>query len=111
MNHNSKRITKADKGFAWKLDFKDIKVPVKTREIHNVEKKNFISFSVSGYESNKEHPIYVSKKYNEEKKHGDLLLIGKEGKKHYVLINHFNTFTEENTFAIIVYKLLVQKKY
>ena len=46
-----------------------------------------------------------------KKKHGDLLLIGKEGKKHYVLIKHFNTFTEENIFAIIVYKLLVQKKY
>ena len=70
MNHNSKRITKADKGFAWKLDFKDIKVPVKARDIHNIKKNNFIGFSVSGYENNEEHPIYVSKKFDEEKKHG-----------------------------------------
>ena len=57
----------------------DIKVPVKTRDIQNIEKKNnFIGFSVSGYENNKEHPIYVSKKCDEEKKHSDLLLIGKK---------------------------------
>ena len=34
-DHNPRRITKADKDFAKRLDFKDIKFPVKTRDIHN----------------------------------------------------------------------------
>ena len=32
-----------------------------------------------------------------EEKHADLLLIGKEGKKHYVLIKDFNTFMYDHT--------------
>ena len=39
----------------------------------------------------KKHPIYVSKKFCEEK-HVDSLLIGEQGKKHYVLIKDFNAF-------------------
>ena len=34
----SARITKVDKHFIKKLDFKDIKVPVKVRDIHKIEK-------------------------------------------------------------------------
>ena len=52
-----------------------------------------------------------------EEKHVDLLLI-EEDKRHYVLIKDFNTFTYDNTLHrgrkhifVIVYKLLVQKKY
>ena len=52
------------------------------------EKKNFIGINVFG---NEKHPIYVSKKCW-EKKHVDLLLIGEEGKGHYVLIKDCNTF-------------------
>ena len=37
--HNPRRITKADKDFAKTLDFNDIKSPVKTRDIHKIEKK------------------------------------------------------------------------
>ena len=33
------RITKADENFAKRLDLKDIKFPVKTRDIHKIEKK------------------------------------------------------------------------
>ena len=33
------RITKVDKDFAKKLDFRDIKFPVKVRYIHKIEKK------------------------------------------------------------------------
>ena len=33
------RITKANKNFAKRLDFKDIKFPVKIRDIHKIEKK------------------------------------------------------------------------
>ena len=61
------RITKADKDFAKKLDFKDIKFPVKIRDIYKIEKKNSIGISVFGYENKEKHPIYVSKKCFEEK--------------------------------------------
>ena len=37
--HNPRRITKFDKELARVLDFKDIKFPVKIREIHEIEKK------------------------------------------------------------------------
>ena len=64
------------------------------------------------------YPIYVSRKSYEEK-HVNLVLIGKEGKRHYVLIKYFNTFMnghtlhrgKTNIFAIIVYKVLLRKKY
>ena len=69
---------------------------------------------VFGYEK---YSIYVSKECYEEK-HFDLLLIGEKGKIHYVLIKDFNTFMYDNIlhhgkyiFAVIFYRLLVQKKY
>ena len=45
-------------------------------------------------------------------KHADLLLIGKEGKRHYVFIQDFNTFKYDHTlhhgkkkhFIVIVYR-------
>ena len=36
-----RRTTKADKDFAKKLNFKDIKLPVKVRDIHKIEKQEF----------------------------------------------------------------------
>ena len=39
--HHLARITKVDKGFAKRLDFKDIKFPVKARDIQKIEKKEF----------------------------------------------------------------------
>ena len=113
MDHNPKRISKADRDFDKKIDFKDIKFPVKVRHIHKIEKKNSIGISVFGYENKEKHSIYVSKKCYEEK-HVDLLLIKKEGRRHYVHIKDFNTFMYDHTlhrgkniFAAIVYKLLV----
>ena len=38
-DRNQARITKAGKGFAKKLQFKDVKLPVKIRDTHNPEKK------------------------------------------------------------------------
>ena len=70
----------------------------------------------------KKHPIYVSQKCYEDK-HGDLLLIGKKGRKHYVVVKDFNTFMYHHTLdcrkkhycycyiTIIVSKLSVQKNY
>ena len=47
---NPARISKADKNFAKILYFKDIKFPVKTRDIYKIEKLNFISVRYFGYE-------------------------------------------------------------
>ena len=77
--HNPRRITNADKGFVKRLHFKDIKFPVKVRDIHKIEKKNSICISVSGYENKEKYLFYVSKKYCEEK-HVDLLSIAEEEK-------------------------------
>ena len=38
-DNNPRRIAKADKDFAKRLDFKDIKLPIKTRDIQKVEKR------------------------------------------------------------------------
>ena len=100
-----------------KLNFKDIKFPVEVREYIILKKKNSIGVSIFGYENKEKHPIYVSKKYCEFK-HVDVLLIGEEEKRHYVLIKEFNTFMYDHTlhrrktiFFVIVYKLSLQKKY
>ena len=73
-NHHPARITKADKDFSKKLEFKEINFPVKITDIHKLEKKNVMGISVFGYENKEKHPIYVSKECCEEK-HVDLLLI------------------------------------
>ena len=95
VDHHQARITKADKDFAKKLDFKDIKFPVKVRDIHKIEKKDSIGISVFGYENKEKHPMYVSKKC--EEKEVDLLLIEEKGKKRYVCIRDFNTFVYNHT--------------
>ena len=64
-DHHSAKITKADKDFSKRLDFKDIKFPVETKCC--------------------------------EQKHVDLLLIGEEDKRHYMLIKDFNTFMYDQT--------------
>ena len=58
---NPARISKADKE-TKKLDFKDIKFLVKTRDIPKIEKKNSIGISVFDYKKKEKHPMYVSKK-------------------------------------------------
>ena len=95
-DHNPARITKTDKEFAKKLDFKDAKFPVKIRDIHKIEKKSSVGISVFGYENKEKHPIYVSKERCEEK-HVDLLLIQEEGRRHYVLIKDFNIFMYDHS--------------
>ena len=49
-DHNSRRMTKADKEFSKKLGFKCMKCPVKIKDIHNIVKSNFIGISVFGCE-------------------------------------------------------------
>ena len=116
-DRNPAWITKADKDFAKKLDFKDVQFPFKVRDINKIGKKNLIGISVFSFENKEKHPIHVSKKYSEEK-HVDLLLIEEKGKSHYVLVKHFNKFMYNHTlhhgkkhFAVFVCRVLVQKKY
>ena len=59
-DHNPRIITKADKDFAKRLDFKEMKFPVKTKDIHKTEKKNSIGVSVFGYENEEKFPIMKS---------------------------------------------------
>ena len=54
--HNPRRIGKADKYFAKKLQFKDIKLPIKFSDIHKIERSSSISITF------KKYLIYVSKK-------------------------------------------------
>ena len=95
-DRNPARITKADKDFARRLDFKDIKFPVKIRDILKIKNKSSIGISVFGYENKEKHPIYVLKICCEEK-HVDLLFIGEGEKKHYVFIKDFNIFVYNHT--------------
>ena len=60
--------------FEDKKLFEDIKFPLKIKEIHKTEKKNFININIFGYENKEKYLIYVSKNPL-KKKHIDLLLI------------------------------------
>ena len=93
--HNLRKTRKDDKDFSKMFDFKDKKFPFKIRDIHKIEKKNCIDISVFGYGKKEKHPIYMSKKYF--KRHADLLLIGEEGKRIYVLIKGFSPFSYDYT--------------
>ena len=115
--HNPRRITKANKDFAKRLDFRDIKFPVRIRDIHKIEKKKFISISIFGYGNKQKYPIYESKRCCKEK-HVDLFLI-EEGEKNtrflsVILIDScmiIHYIVEGNLFVVIVYMLSLQKKY
>ena len=76
-DHNPARITKADQDFAKNLDFKNIKFPVKIRNIHKILEKNSISISVFGYGNKTNIQFMYQKKYC-GKKHVDLLFIREE---------------------------------
>lgn len=62
--------------------------PFKIMDSHKIEKN--IDISVFGYKTMEKYPIYVSK-YTFER-HGHLLLIGRRGKRHYVLVKDCSTF-------------------
>ena len=51
------RITKADKDFTIKPDFKDIKFPVKVRDIHKTGENNSVGISIFGYENKEKRAI------------------------------------------------------
>ena len=74
-------ITKADKDFVKKPDFKYRKFSVKVRDIHKTEKNNSIAINLFPFENKEKHPIYWSKKCWEEKR----WFINNRGKRKGVL--------------------------
>ena len=56
------RIRKVYKDFAKKLDFKNVKFPVKIRDIHKIDKKSILSSLVFLAMKIKKNLIYVSQK-------------------------------------------------
>ena len=61
IDRNPTRITKAGKNFAKNLDFKDIELPAKIRDIQKIQ-ENSIDISVFSYKNKEKNPICVSKK-------------------------------------------------
>ena len=112
-DQNPRKIRKVNKLYRDKLDFKDIKFPVKVRNIPKIERRNSIDINVFGYEDKEKYPVYVSKKCCEDK-HVDLLLIDEGDFKtktltYSCMITHY--IVEENIFIVIVYKHLEQQKH
>ena len=87
-DHHPTRIRKNGKDFARKLDSKDIKAPVKSRDIHKVEEKKCISISAFGYKNKEKFSIYVYQ--NTFKRNVDLLLID-EKSQYYLFLSKILT--------------------
>lgn len=70
-----------------KLNFKNMEFPLKLRDVKKFEYQNKeISVNVFGFESNViVGPYYITKE--EKSKHINLILLTKNGKSHFVLIN------------------------
>ena len=60
-DHHPDRVTKADKDFERKYDFKNIKFPVEIRDIHKIFKNCSTTISVFPYKNMEKYSIYVSK--------------------------------------------------
>ena len=80
------RIKKEDKKMINELNY----FPLSQKHYNKVEKQNSIRINVFGYENGQPFPIHISKETFEDQM--NLLLITKDGKKHYVLIKDFNAF-------------------
>ena len=50
-DHHAARVRKVGRLFGDELDFEDMKFPVKIKDIHKIEKNNYIDISVFGYEN------------------------------------------------------------
>ena len=85
------KTAKDDKDFSKRLDFKDIKCPVRTTDNHKID--------IFAHENMGKYPIHVLKKCCEEK-HVDLLLIGEERRRHYVLVKDFIKLMHDHTIYL-----------
>ena len=107
---NPEEIRDEDKEFISHLDYDRIKFPVQEKDFSKIEVKNNICINVFGYENGLVFPIYVSDQKFEDSM--DLLLLIDNDKSHYVYIKDFNRFMfhkTKNTFAKVVYSVLVVK--
>ena len=84
------RIKKDYKKKVNELNYDGVEFPVSQRHYNKVEKQNSIRINVFGYEDGQLFPINISKETFDNQM--NLLLITKDGKKHYVLIKDFNAF-------------------
>ena len=99
-NHNLKIITKTDKNLSKRLNFKDIKLPVKIRNTHRVEKKNSITISVSTKPCIKKNTVKQNKLiyYQKEKNaNGTMFLL--KILIHLCMIIHY--VVEENILSLL----------
>ena len=79
------RIKKEDKKMINELNYDGIDFPLSQKHYNKVEKQNSIRINVFGYEDGQPFPINISKETFKDQM--NLLLITKDEKKHYVLIN------------------------
>ena len=116
-DHYPAIIREIDKHFPKKVDFKDIKFQIKIKGIRKIGKKNSITISVFGYKTRKNvecmYQINAAKKimficYQKKKKGKGNIFLSKVLILSCIII-HYTVI--ENTFAVVVYKLLVQGKY
>lgn len=73
--HHAARIRKIDRFCIWKFDFRDIKFPVKIKDIHKIER---------------EEKFQSAFQKNTWKRHISLLVIEEENQSDYALVNLFN---------------------
>ena len=98
------------------LDYKGIKFPVSKKDFGNIEKKNNICINVFYYGNKLVYPVHIS---NEKFQNCmNLLMITYENKSHYVCIKDLTDLCAirrkvgiKNTFASIVYNVLVVKEF
>ena len=88
VHRNPARITKAAGDFVKNTDFKDIKYPVKVRDVHKIEKKNSSALVFLVMKIKKNIQSMYQKKY--EEKYVYSFWIEEKGKKYYLLIKDFN---------------------
>ena len=114
-DHYPARITKAGKDFFKKLDFKDIKFPVKVRDIHKMKKRILSAIVFLAMKIKKNIQSMYQKMF--QWKTCWLIIDSRRRKKHSVFINDFNRFmydhyiVKKNIFVIISFMLSLQKKY
>ena len=79
------------------MNYKGIGFPLSKKNYNKVEKQNRIRINVFCYNNNKKEPfpIHLSKEKFENEM--NLLLIEKDGNKHYVLIKDFNKLMYNKT--------------
>ena len=94
---DNQRIKKSDKEYVEKLDYSGIEFPVSKKHYNNVEKQNSIRINVFCYENKKKEPFPIHLSEEKFENEMNLLLIEKDGKKHYVLIKDFNSFMYSQT--------------